>query len=166
MFVTFFLIFPDLSHVFLMYMILIKKTCIRCFTEIKNLFQGIVIGKNYTVVLETLNDELQNYSENDSDACHLHLMIKIYEDGALTPVLDQLQVGMYIISTGQSNFTQQSNALNPYLLIHLYFHILTLFFIFTYYYALIQICSLGIFSPSLSNSVFLWLEVRTLFAFY
>ena len=59
--------------------------------------QGIVVGKNYTVVLETLNDEAQNRNEDNSDSCLLHLMIKIYDDGALTPVLDQLNVGTYIV---------------------------------------------------------------------
>ena len=59
--------------------------------------QGIIVGKNYTVVLETLNDEAQNRSEDNSDSCLLHLMIKIYDDGALTPVLDQLNVGTYIV---------------------------------------------------------------------
>lgn len=54
---------------------------------------GIVVGKNYTVVLETLNDDTQNRNEDNSDSCLLHLMIKIYNDGALTPVLDQLNVG-------------------------------------------------------------------------
>lgn len=51
---------------------------------------GIVVGKNYTVALDTLNNENTTKREEDS---RLQLMIKIYKDGALTPFLDQLKIG-------------------------------------------------------------------------
>ncbi|XP_065057576.1 cytochrome b5 reductase 4-like [Rhopilema esculentum] len=53
--------------------------------------EGLLVGKNYTVALETLKEEISR-CEEDTHA-YLHLMIKNYEDGALTPVLDKLLTG-------------------------------------------------------------------------
>ena len=58
------------------------------------LILGMKVGRNYTVALETLSEQKPE-KINDPKPCNLNLMIKIYDDGALTPTLGALHVGMY-----------------------------------------------------------------------
>ena len=63
---------------------------------------GISITRPYTVVIPTITKQVQNTDQEPSD---IHLMIKVYEHGALTPVISNLKIGdKMFLSTYEGSF--------------------------------------------------------------
>jgi len=75
---------------------------------VKAVREGMEIGRSYTVVTPSL---MQREVNDDEKGRNVYLMIKAYEQGALTPLVNQLHIGDHL-SISDCTGTFQFNQLN------------------------------------------------------
>lgn len=67
---------------------------------------GITISRPYTVIIPDLITQI---SESDQALQDIHLMIKVYENGALTPLINEMKIGdQILLSTYEGSFKLSS----------------------------------------------------------